>query len=52
VNDNYRAVQSALALNREEIVAIARNGFVAAIMPEDERQRALAAFDSAAAALR
>jgi adenine deaminase len=51
VNDNYRAVQSALALGADDIVAIARNGFVAAIMPEDERQRALAEFDMVAAGL-
>ncbi len=51
VGDNYRAIQSALGLGEQELVAIARNGFVAAFMPEDERQRALAEFDAVAAEL-
>jgi adenosine deaminase len=51
VNDNYRAVGASLGLSRDEIVAIARNGFVAAIMPEEKRREALARFDAAAAGL-
>ena len=51
VNDNFRAVTAALDLSRSEIVAVARNSFVAAIMPEAERSRALARFDAAAAEL-
>jgi adenosine deaminase len=49
VNDNFRAVAAALDLTAQEIVAVARNGFVAAIMPEAARGRALARFDAAAA---
>jgi adenosine deaminase len=45
VNDNYRAVQQALSLSRDEIVTIARNSFIASMMPEEEKQRALADFD-------
>ena len=48
VNDNYQAVGASLGLNREEIVAIVRNGFVAAIMPEGKRQEMLDQFDLAA----
>jgi adenine deaminase len=51
VNDNYRAVAVALGLNQRDIVAIARNSFTAAIMPEEARRAALARFDAAAAAL-
>jgi adenosine deaminase len=49
VNDNYRAVQQSLGLSRDEIVAIARNGFAAAMMPEADRRQALADFDRAVA---
>jgi adenosine deaminase len=42
VNDNYRAMSDALSLKRDEIVAIVRNGFHAALMSEDEKQKALA----------
>ncbi len=52
VNDNYRAVRDALQLSRNEVVAIARNSFTAAIMPEPERMAALAQFDAAAAAFK
>jgi adenosine deaminase len=45
VNDNYRAVQRALGLSRDEIVMIARNSFIASMMPEAEKRRALADFD-------
>ena len=51
VNDNYRAVTAALGLSQKDIVAIARNSFTAAIMPEEARRAALARFDAAAAAL-
>jgi adenosine deaminase len=51
VNDNYRALAASLGLRREEIVAAARNGFIAAMMPEDERAAALAQFDSLASKL-
>jgi adenosine deaminase len=49
VNDNYRAVQQSLGLNRQDIVALARNGFAASMMSESDRRQALAAFDRAAA---
>jgi hypothetical protein len=42
---------AALGLRREEIVAAARNGFIAAMMPEDERAAALAQFDTLASKL-
>lgn len=51
VNDNYRAVQASLGLSRDDIVAIARNSFTAAMMREQDRRAALAQFDSAAAEL-
>ena len=47
VNDNYRAVWQSLGLTRDEIIAIARNSFVASMMPEAERADAIAAFDRA-----
>jgi adenine deaminase len=42
VNDNYRAVSDALSLDRDEIVAIVRNGFQASLMSDAEKQKALA----------
>jgi adenine deaminase len=42
VNDNYRAISAALALNRDEIAAIVRNGFQASLLTEAEKQTALA----------
>ena len=48
VNDNYRALSASLKLSRDEIVALARNGFVSAMMPEAERAAVLAQFDAAA----
>ena len=49
VNDNFRAVQRALNLSRAELVAVARNSFVASMMPDAEKARALAEFDRVAA---
>ncbi len=46
MNENFRAVQSALDLSETELRAIARNGFAASFMPEAEKSAALAAFDS------
>jgi len=51
VNDNYRAVQQSLGLARNDIVALARNGFTACMMPEDEKRRALEEFDRAVGGL-
>jgi adenosine deaminase len=49
VNDNFRAVQRALNLSRAELVAVARNSFVASMMPDAEKARAIAEFDRVAA---
>src|SRR6185295_18955991 len=46
MNENFRAVQSALELGEIELRAIARNGFAASFMPAGEKAAALAAFDS------
>jgi adenosine deaminase len=51
VNDNYRALQKSLGLTREDIIAIARNSFTAAMMTPDDRRQALARFDEALATL-
>jgi adenosine deaminase len=51
VNDNFRAVQGALDLSRAELVAVARNSFIASMMPDAEKARALAEFDRAVAAI-
>src|ERR1700719_1181644 len=45
VNDNYRAVSDALSLKRDEIVAIVRNGFHAALMDASAKDAALAEVD-------
>jgi adenosine deaminase len=45
VNQNYLAVSQALALSREEIVALVRNGINAALMPAAEKAKALADVD-------
>jgi adenosine deaminase len=49
VADNYRAVTTSLGLTRGDLVTIARNGFIAAMMTEEHRHAALAAFDGAVA---
>lgn len=51
VNDNYRALEKSIALTPEEIVAVARNGFFAAMMSEDDRKVALSHFDATLARL-
>jgi adenosine deaminase len=51
VGDNYRALEQAIALSPRELIAVARNGFTAAMMPEDERKVALEGFDAVAADL-
>jgi adenine deaminase len=45
VNDNYRAVSDALALKRDEIAAIVRNGFHASLMDASAKDAALAEVD-------
>ena len=49
VNDNYRAVERSLGLTRDDLVAIARNSFIAAMMTDKDRKDALARFDAALA---
>ncbi len=51
VNQNYREISDALALGREEISAIVRNGFHASLMPDEEKAKALAEVDRVLAAL-
>ena len=45
VNDNYRAVSDALALGRDEIIAIARNGVQASLMSASEKAKVQAEID-------
>jgi adenine deaminase len=45
LNENFRAVQEALDLDRAEIEVIARNGFAASFMRDAEKAAALAEFD-------
>jgi adenosine deaminase len=51
VNDNFRAVRHSLGLSRDEIVVLARNSFTASMMPQAEKERALAEFDRAVAGI-
>ena len=39
VNENYRAVQRALGLSREDLRCLAKNSFLASFLPEAEKQR-------------
>lgn len=50
MNDNYLAVATALALTREEIVQLARNGVEASFLPADRKGRLMAELDRYAAA--
>ena len=45
VNDNYLAVSDALALQRDEVAAIARNGIEASLMKAADKSKLLAEFD-------
>lgn len=49
VGENYSAIQNALGLTDAEMRAIARNGFAASFMADEEKKAALAAFDRVAA---
>ena len=51
MNDNFSAVQHSLDLDRDELVALARNRFVASMMPEADKALALAEFDRAVATI-
>ena len=42
VLDNYRAAAEALALSKEEVVALARNSFLGSFLGEEEKKRHLA----------
>ena len=42
VNDNYRAVSDALALGRDAIATLVRNGIKASLMPADAKDSMLA----------
>lgn len=46
VNENFLAVQQALALTRQEIVTLARNSFLASFMADGEKSAALEAFEA------
>ena len=46
VNENFIAVQAALALTEAEIAMLARNSFLASFLPDREKAAALAAFDA------
>lgn len=46
VNENFLAVQQALALTQAEIATLARNSFLASFLPEQQKTAALAAFDT------
>jgi adenine deaminase len=50
VNENYIAVQQALDLSRDEIMALAENGFRAAFIDESAKQRHIAALRAYAVA--
>jgi len=45
VNENYRAVSGALSLQRDEIIAIVRNGVQASLMAKSEKDDVLAEID-------
>jgi adenine deaminase len=49
VNENFIAVQEALALTRAEITTLARNSFIASFLTDGEKAAALSAFDEFAA---
>ena len=51
INRNFREISDALALGREEIVAIVRNSFHSSLMTEPEKTKALAEVDRVLAAI-
>jgi len=51
VADNYRALAQAIALTPQELIAVARNGFTAAMMSDEDRKTQLEGFDAVAADL-
>jgi len=50
LNENYHAVHQALGLDRQDMEALARNGFAASFLPPADKAAALAAFDRHVAA--
>jgi adenine deaminase len=46
VNENFIAIQEALALTEAEIATLGRNSFVASFMTDAEKAASLAAFDT------
>jgi adenosine deaminase len=50
IGDNYAATDAALALGRDQMIALARNSFVASFLEPSERQRHLDELDRVAAA--
>lgn len=46
VSDNYVACARALGLTQDDIVALAKNSFIASFLPEEDKQRHLAAIDA------
>jgi adenosine deaminase len=46
VNENFFAIQEALALTEGEVMTLARNSFVASFLPDSEKAAALETFDA------
>jgi adenosine deaminase len=46
LTDNFLAIQSALSLDRSEIVTLGRNGFLSSFLGVSEKQAAVDAFDA------
>ena len=46
VNENFTAIQQALALTETDIATLARNSFTASFLPDPEKAAALAAFEA------
>jgi len=46
VNENFRAVQAALGLSREHLIALARNSFEAAFLPRAKKDALIARVDA------
>ena len=46
VNENFLAIQQALALTEADIATLARNSFIASFLPAPEKAAALAAFEA------
>ena len=51
LNQTYRAIREALGLDREDIITIIRNGWIASFIAEPEKQAALATYQNALAGL-